>query len=33
MVQDRVVQTALRTVLEPIFEHDFAPRSLAPGWP
>src|SRR5205814_10142431 len=26
-VQDRVVQTALRTVLEPIFEHDFAPHS------
>jgi RNA-directed DNA polymerase len=26
-VQDRVVQTALRTVLEPIFERDFAPHS------
>jgi RNA-directed DNA polymerase len=26
-VQDRVVQTALRTVVEPIFEHDFAPHS------
>jgi RNA-directed DNA polymerase len=26
-VQDRVVQTALCTVLEPIFEHDFAPHS------
>jgi RNA-directed DNA polymerase len=26
-VQDRVVQTALRMVLEPIFEHGFAPQS------
>ena len=26
-VRDRVVQTALRHVLEPIFERDFAPRS------
>ena len=26
-VQDRVVQTALRMVLEPIFEHGFAPHS------
>jgi RNA-directed DNA polymerase len=26
-VQDRVVQTALRAVLEPIFERDFAPHS------
>jgi RNA-directed DNA polymerase len=26
-VQDRVLQTALRTVLEPIFERDFAPHS------
>ncbi|WP_406699917.1 group II intron reverse transcriptase/maturase [Singulisphaera sp. Ch08] len=26
-VRDRVVQTALRQVLEPIFERDFAPRS------
>jgi RNA-directed DNA polymerase len=26
-VRDRVVQTALRNVLEPIFEHRFAPRS------
>ena len=26
-VRDRVVQTALRNVLEPIFEHDFAARS------
>ena len=26
-VQDRVVQTALRTVLEPLFERDFAPHS------
>ena len=26
-VQDRVVQTALRMVLEPIFERDFAPHS------
>ena len=26
-VQDRVVQTALRTALEPIFERDFAPHS------
>ena len=26
-VRDRVVQTALRNVLEPIFEQDFAPRS------
>ena len=26
-VQDRVVQTALRTVLEPIFERDFAAHS------
>ncbi len=26
-MQDRVVQTALRTVLEPIFERDFAPHS------
>src|SRR6266581_5274638 len=34
-VQDRVVQTALRTVLEPIFERDFAPHSGAcpsAGW-
>src|SRR5713101_7922108 len=34
-VQDRVVQTALRTVLEPIFERDFAPHSGAcpsEGW-
>ena len=31
-MQDRVVQTALREVLEPIFEHDFAPHSAAcPG--
>ena len=26
-VRDRVVQTALRQVLEPIFERDFATRS------
>src|SRR5208283_1719184 len=26
-IQDRVVQTALRMVLEPIFEHDFAAQS------
>src|SRR5450631_2618008 len=26
-VQDRVVQTALRMVIEPIFEHNFAPHS------
>jgi len=26
-VRDRVTQTALRNVLEPIFEHDFAPHS------
>jgi len=26
-VQDRVVQTALRTVLEPIFERNFAPHN------
>lgn len=27
VVRDRIVQTALRLVLEPIFEHDFAPCS------
>lgn len=26
-VRDRIVQTALRAVIEPIFEHDFAPQS------
>ncbi len=26
-VRDRIVQTALRNVIEPIFEHDFAPQS------
>ena len=26
-MRDRIVQTALRNVIEPIFEHDFAPQS------
>ena len=26
-VRDRIVQTALRNVIEPIFERDFAPQS------